>query len=438
MSRRRFLTLKAVATLLMILLPWTGHAEETPPPPSTHEAEAHILAIVNGNVITEADIDARLSLLLASSGMHPPEEALLQIRRTILQTLIEEHLKIQEARRVARFIKNPHYISDADVQRMLSVMIRRSGLSPELFEDFLKRNRIPRFTLVQQARAHVSWSKVINDLYGGSIQVSDQEAERLLARAKEHQKQGAVLLSRIVLPCETPEQEKASLAEMGRLVALLQQGASFPVLAQQFSKAPEAFKGGDLGWITEDQLSEVERGAVKILPTGQISPPLLKHKACVLLLCRDRRLPGTTTTQEVTIQRFLVPAPYALDSEEAAQIFVEQAQEVRAHLLAHHDPKKTEQEFSGLKILPEETFLEEEIDQRLKTFIVNIPTGDISPPIVTPDGVMLIAVRKRRERPIVFPTKDLFLEQTRDAQLGGLAERHLRHLKRTAYIEIRA
>ncbi|MDR2412278.1 MAG: peptidylprolyl isomerase, partial [Holosporales bacterium] len=274
LSWRRFSTFKRINILFITLFIGVGSATEiaTPPAPPT---EAHILAVVNGSIITETDIEARLNLLVASSGTHPPQEMFPQMRQAILQTLIEEHLKIQEARRIARLIRRPNYVSEADIQRMLAVMIQRSGLSPALFEDFLKTNRIPRATILQQARAHVSWSKVIADLYGESVQVSDQEIERLLAQFLENQRRGALLVSRIVLPFDSPQQEKAALAEMGRIHALLQQGANFSVLAQQFSKAPEAFKGGNLGWVVEETFSSVEQKALKSLKVGQFSPPLL-------------------------------------------------------------------------------------------------------------------------------------------------------------------
>ncbi|MDR0661928.1 MAG: peptidylprolyl isomerase [Holosporales bacterium] len=421
---------------LVVLLVGVGNTTEVPsPPPPT---EARIIAVVNGGIITETDIEARLSLLIASSGTHPPQEMLPQMRRAILQTLIEEHLKIQEARRIARLIKRPNYISEADIQRMLAVMIQRSGLSPALFEGFLKAHHISRATILQQARAHVSWSKVIADLYGESVQVSDKETERLLAQFFENQRRGALLVSRIVLPFDSPQQEKAALAEMGRIHALLQQGANFSVLAQQFSKAPEAFKGGNLGWVVEETFSPVEQKALKSLKVGQFSPPLLRRDACVILLCQDRRLPGATTVQEVTIQRFFIPAPYALDSEEKAQVFIAQAYEVREYWQQEgKDPQKLEAMFPGLKVTPKETLLGEDIDTPLRNLLNSVSTGEISQPILTPDGVLLIVVQKRQERPIMPPTKEALLDQIRETQLGNLAERYLRQLKCAAYLEIR-
>ncbi|MDR0406738.1 MAG: peptidylprolyl isomerase [Holosporales bacterium] len=440
MSNRNFCALAPFIIIILGLAGANGQAGEghTPAPrTASFQTEACILAVVNGNIITESDIQTRLALLVAASGARPSAEMLPQIKRTILQTLIEEYLKIQEAARIARLIKRSSYISDADVQRMLTLMIRRSGLSPELFNDFLKVHHIPRETLILQARAQASWNRLIHDLYGESIQISDKDVDRVRAQFIENRKQGAVLLSRIVLPFETPEQEKSALADMGRIMDLLNQGANFSTLAQQFSKAPEAFKGGTLGWVTETNLSSIEKKVLKDLPIGHISAPFQKRNAYVILLCQDKRLQGATTFQEITMQRFFIPAPYALDSEEKAQTFVSQAHEVREHLLIERDPKKTEDLFSGLKVMPSETLPVEEIDPKLRSLLSSIETRDISPPVVTPDGVLLLAVYKREERPLVPPMVEDIKDDLRNVQLEKCAERHLRMLKRSAYIEIR-
>jgi peptidyl-prolyl cis-trans isomerase SurA len=424
-----------------------GHAEKAPAPSSplpsqassqeSFQAEARIAADVNGSIVTEADINARLALLIAASGTQISKDMIPQLRHTILQTLIEELLKIQEAKRISRMIKRANYVSSEDIQRMLMLMVRRSGLSVELFEDFLRVHHISKETLIQQARAQASWSRIINDLFGDSVQISDKEVERARTQFIENKKRGAVLLSRIVIPFDAPEQKETALADIKRIAALLEQGAHFATLAQQFSRTPEAFRGGNLGWVAFENLSDVEREALQNLPVGRASAPILKRSAYVILLCQDKRPEGATTFQEITFQRIFIPAPYAIDSEEKARIFIAQAHEVREHLLTTHDLQKTEALFSGLKIMPKETQAVEEIDPRLRTLLNAIKTEEISQPIITPDGVLLLIVHKRAELPIAAPTKEAVREHLRGVQLEKHSERYLRMLKRTAYIERR-
>ena len=54
-------------------------------------------AIVNGEVITESDIDHRLALIVASNNIELPPEELQRVRAQVLRNLIDETLQIQAA-----------------------------------------------------------------------------------------------------------------------------------------------------------------------------------------------------------------------------------------------------------------------------------------------------------------------------------------------------
>ena len=54
-------------------------------------------AIVNGEVITESDIDHRLALILASSQVPLPPEEVQRVRAQVLRNLIDETLQVQAA-----------------------------------------------------------------------------------------------------------------------------------------------------------------------------------------------------------------------------------------------------------------------------------------------------------------------------------------------------
>lgn len=55
---------------------------------------------------------------------------------------------------------------------------------------------------------------------------------------------------------------------------LAQPGADFGAIAREWSEGPEAEDGGEVGWLTRDQLSEELRDQVFALTPGQISEPM--------------------------------------------------------------------------------------------------------------------------------------------------------------------
>ena len=59
-----------------------------------------IVAVVNKGVITESDIQARMGLIAASSGLKPSKELDEKLRPQIIEMLIDEQIRSQEADRL--------------------------------------------------------------------------------------------------------------------------------------------------------------------------------------------------------------------------------------------------------------------------------------------------------------------------------------------------
>lgn len=59
-----------------------------------------IVASVNDDAITDFDIDARARLLLAASNAQPNADSISRASRSALNELIDERLKLQEAKRL--------------------------------------------------------------------------------------------------------------------------------------------------------------------------------------------------------------------------------------------------------------------------------------------------------------------------------------------------
>ena len=70
-----------------------------------------VAALVNDYVISDYDLDQRVALFVATSGVRPTKETLLQIRAQVLRSLEDEVLELQEAQ------KHKITVSKADVDR---------------------------------------------------------------------------------------------------------------------------------------------------------------------------------------------------------------------------------------------------------------------------------------------------------------------------------
>src|SRR5207245_6980324 len=87
---------KAAAT------PDTAHALKLPENPQVFgtamPSVIKATAIVNGDVITQTDVDQRLQLLAIANGGQIPKEEIDSLRQQVLRNLIDETLEVQSAK----------------------------------------------------------------------------------------------------------------------------------------------------------------------------------------------------------------------------------------------------------------------------------------------------------------------------------------------------
>src|SRR3546814_10937956 len=86
--------------------------------------------------------------------------------------------------------------------------------------------------------------------------VTDEEIDEAIAKLKASVGQTEALLSEILIPVDSPDQEEPQRQTALKIIEQLHKGASFPALARQFTSATTAASGGAMGWVTRGILPE--------------------------------------------------------------------------------------------------------------------------------------------------------------------------------------
>ena len=264
---------------------------------SAHAME-RIALIVNDTAITEHDIQSRMKMIMASSGLPNTDDVRAKIVPQIVKSLIEEQLKLQEAERL------DIVINESDVKKGFAQVAQNNKMSAEKFEKALKGAGIDVRSIERQIQAQIAWSQVVQKRLKPQVFVSDGDIEDARARLAGAQGKTEYLLGEIFLPVNDPSDEADVKKAMNSLAKQAKsKNGSFYKLAQQFSKAAGAAQGGNVGWVQEGQLDEVLDEALVSLEKSQISNPIRSADGYHLFLMRDRRVvDAETLPSEAQIQ----------------------------------------------------------------------------------------------------------------------------------------
>jgi len=293
------------------------------------------------------------------------------------------------------------------------------------------REKYPLKTLEDQVK-----KKQQQDI-SASLQITDWEIEQEIKLQKEKETKTQYHLAEIVIPFDNPEQEESAKQNLNQLIEELKKGAQFSALARQFSASASAAQGGDMGWLTEDQLDPEIIETLHHLQPGQLSIPIRTSQGYVIVAFIERKLPGADGNTLLTMKQVLLPFPKNVTEDEARKI-MDIAQEITQSAKSCPDLERISKEKFPSAILhssnnePLATFTEP-----LQQVINSLALNQGSEPLLTEDGGLLVMVcEKKSKAPEEFSKEDIMgLIASRKHSL--LARRELRDMRRQAFIDVR-
>jgi len=204
--------------------------------------ESKATAIVNGDVITQTDVDQRLALLAIANGNEIPADQVDALRQQVLRNLIDETLQIQAAKTDKIEIKK------GDIDRTVERVATGVKQSPQQLGDYLLNHGSSIGSLRRQIEGEIAWSRLQHDKIESGVSVGDDEVKSILqkmnaSKGTEEYRVGEIFLS------STPYTQEQTLQNATKILEQLKNGASFAGYARQYSEASTAAVGGDLGWV---------------------------------------------------------------------------------------------------------------------------------------------------------------------------------------------
>lgn len=424
-SLTRLLPVLRLLGLLIVVMAMGVQAEAAP-------EDQRIAAVVNDDVISMHDIQSRLALVLATTNVEPTLEARQRLGPQVLRSLVDDALKRQEARRL-NIVVSRKEIDDA-----LERIAQQARMTPEDLAQYLANRNVAMSTLIDQVETEIGWIKAVNRSGREQIRIGEDQVDEELARINENAGNPEFRVAEIFLPFDAGMDE-ARVGELAqRIVQEIGSGARFPDLARNFSQGASAAVGGDLGWVRKGQLPEQLDAALDQLAPGQVSIPIRTQLGYHILAMIDRRISegvaGGNATIELTQAHFSLP-PGATPEEVAGQIEAARAATADAKDCAAFNTvaKNTGSPLSGplgeieLRQLPPE----------LRRVVLPLQVGEPSPPIRGADGVVVVMVCRRDEEAPSPDIRQRIEASLREERVNALAQRMLRDMRRTAYIDVR-
>jgi len=262
-----------------------------------------IAAVVNDDIILLSELNRSFDPYLEkikAYGYAPDkeQEMIFKARKSVLKQLIERKLLDQQ-------IKNSHVmISEKEIDNTIERIKESNFYTAEDLNKALENDGKTLEELRGNIREQILRKKLINFEVQSKIVITQIDIKAFYDSHKE-QYSGTrkVYLKNILMqvPAGAGEAEKLAVyAQMEAVYKRIENGERFENLSMAFSQAPQASKGGDLGFFKIDALAPKLQKAVDGLSAGEMTAILDTDQGYQIFLVQKNARVGAKSMEEAS------------------------------------------------------------------------------------------------------------------------------------------
>ena len=397
-----------------------------------------IVAVVNDEVITLHELNARLDFAVAQlqkQGTPLPPRG--ELERQMLDRLIMDKVQLQHAR------DSGMRIDDSQLEQALQRIAANNKMSLAKFRDALQKDGIAFAKFREDLREEMTIARVREREVNDKIVISEGEIDNYLSgdstagNSAEEYEVAHILLR--APESASPEQIQKLKVKAEQVYERAKQGEDFAQLAATYSDAPDALKGGGLGARPLNRLPALFAEVVVKLKDGEVGPLLRSPNGFHLVKLVAKRGGAALPPVEQTHVRHILIKVNEVVSETEARHKLEGLYDRIKHGEKFEELAKLySQDGSASKggdlgwIYPGDTV--PDFERAMNA----LKPGELSQPIQSPFGFHLIEVLERRVQDVSADRQRAAARQIlRERKMDEAYQDWLRQIRDRAYVELR-
>lgn len=238
-----------------------------------------IVTTINGNIITNFDIEKEVSYLKI---LNPQLEKLdeKKIFNVAKNSILNEVIKKNEVKKFFKLDKDIEMIN-----KMYSDLYISLGFSNNLeFENMLiKNNSYTTSEIIEKIKVEFFWSRIIFEKFNNQVRINEKELTQKVENIDNYKDE--YLLSEIFFNKDV----SLSLEDQINKITNSIDQVGFNNTASIFSKSESANFGGKIGWVEENSLSKKIIDEIKKIKIGEYTSVIQFGNNFLILKVEDKK-----------------------------------------------------------------------------------------------------------------------------------------------------
>ena len=254
-----------------------------------------IVAKINNKILTNFDLKKETAYL---NILNPQLENLdkKNKKRIAKKSLINETIKENELKKFFEFNKKVSIIDEA-----IENFYKNLGLSSKKeLEEFLnKKNTYKISEIENKMKIEFFWNRMILDIYNNQIKIDKDKLIKKINSTEEYKNE--YLLSEIFFN----KDQNLNLKEKVKAIKQSIKNVGFNNTASIYSISNSANSGGKIGWVDEENLSEIITKELKNIKVGQFTNVIQIGNNFLILKIEEKKTKKIEKDKELILQQMI-------------------------------------------------------------------------------------------------------------------------------------
>ena len=239
-----------------------------------------LFASVGNKAITQSDILNEIKIILILTGQNFTEDIKEQLQSGAIQSTIKRNIKKIEIEKHEFLTFN-----QPDIDLELEKYAINLNMDYTTLKNTFIVNGIDFLHVKDQIQTELLWNSLIFQLYKNRLSININEIDEQLKLIQNKKEMEEYLISEIIIKPVSKDKLQSKIKEIKDKISI----EGFEKVAINLSISETALKGGNLGWISENVISEIFRSKIINTPVGNISEPIILPQGILFFKLRDKR-----------------------------------------------------------------------------------------------------------------------------------------------------
>ena len=243
-----------------------------------------------GNIpITKSDIVNEIKIILILNNESYSDDKRDRLHEIAVRSTTKRNIKEIELAR-----NNFFRFNNEDFNNELNKLATDIFVDLDTLKNICASNELDFSIIERQVQVELAWNGLIYEMYKSRLTINQEQIEEQLKILQSSKKVEEYLISEIIINSIEGDELESKIKEIKNRIEI----EGFENVAKDVSIAESSIKGGDLGWINENIVSDQVKSVLISTPVGNLSNPIQLPDGVLFFKVRDRREIDSNLTLE--------------------------------------------------------------------------------------------------------------------------------------------